>query len=447
MLKEQPWINYFKDLQNDWRHAFDEGKEVAHLKNECIRISNLSLEDEIAPVLAEEMYRLLKEAPVKEGFNFIEPSDLEGIKQQRPGKRIGLTNNVSKDLLKDKILGAWHGRISGCLLGKPVEGYYTERLYKLLKATDNYPLSKYISNDVSEELKKEIQMWDKAAWINHINGKAPVDDDTNYTVLGLKIVEEYGKSFTPSDVGEAWLRWMPMLSTCTAERVAYRNLAQGLLPPESATFQNPFKEWIGAQIRADFFGYVNPGNPEMAADMAWRDASISHIKNGIYGEMFVAAMLAAAAVCDDVITVIEAGLGEIPQNCRLSEKINLVINLFKSGATKSEVFNKIHTIYNEKEGHDWCHTISNAMIVVYALLFGHKDFEKSICMSVEACFDTDCNGATVGSVLGMMIGAKNIPEYWTKPYNNQLMTTIEEYNLVNLNDLADKTIELIERKD
>jgi len=444
MLKDQPWVHYYKDLHHEWRHAVDEGKDVADLKEECDRIAKLDLDDTDIPSLANDMFERLAQAPVKSDFHFEEPSDLNGIQALRPSNRPVMLRPVNKDALRDRMQGAWLGRIAGCLLGKPIEGYHSPRLTTLLKGSNNYPLSRYISSEISDELKIEIDFFEGATWINKIDGKAPVDDDTNYTVLGLKIIERYGKDFTPDDVGEAWLSWVPVLSTCTAERVAYKNLCSGLLPPNSATYQNPFREWIGAQIRADFFGYVNPGNPALAADMAWRDASISHVKNGIYGEMFVAAMLAAAAVSDDMIEVIEAGLGEIPQNCRLTEKIKLVLRWFQDGVSAEDVVKNIHEMYDERTGHDWCHTISNAMVVVFGLLYGEKDFSKSICIAVQACFDTDCNGATVGSIVGMMIGAKKIPAQWTEPFNNLLLTTIEGYNLVEISKLAERTIELID---
>jgi hypothetical protein len=131
-------------------------------------------------------------------------------------------------------------------------------------------------------------------YADEINGM-PIDDDTNYMVLAQEVIEKYGRDFTPHDMSRAWLKYQAKDAYCTAERVAFVNFISGYEPPQSAVYKNPYREWIGAQIRGDYFGYINPGNPKLAAEMAWRDASISHVKNGIYGEMWVSAMLAIAA--------------------------------------------------------------------------------------------------------------------------------------------------------
>ena len=175
--------------------------------------------------------------------------------------------------------------------------------------------------------------------------------------------------------------------------------------------------------------------------MAWRDASISHIKNGIYGEMLAAAMIATAAVTTDPEEIIKGGLAEIPERSRLYEDVMRVVDAYKSGVSQAECFDMIHTRYDEYTSHGWCHTISNAMIVAAALLYGEGDFGRSICMAVETGFDTDCNGATVGSILGMANGAASIPEYWTKPINGKIDTTIFGVGTVRIADCVDKTME------
>lgn len=177
--------------------------------------------------------------------------------------------------------------------------------------------------------------------------------------------------------------------------------------------------------------------------MAFRDASISHTKNGIYGEMFVAAMLAVAACTDNIEDIILGGLAQIPHTSRLHEAIMSVMDSFNGGASSAECFAKIHESFNEHSSHDWCHTISNAMIVAAALLYGNGDYGRSICMAVETGFDTDCNGATVGSIIGMAKGIDAIDEVWKKPINDTVHTSIFGVGTVSISSRVEKTLKHI----
>ena len=268
----------------------------------------------------------------------------------------------------------------------------------------------------------------------------PYDDDTNYTVLAQEVIEQYGRDFTPYDMSRAWLHHQPKDSYCTAEQVAFCNFVKGYEPPESAVFQNPYREWIGAQIRGDYFGYINPGNPELAAEMAFRDASISHVKNGIYGEMYVAAMLACAAVTDDREAIIRGGLAQIPYTSRLYEAVMGILDGYRNGVSQEEAYQSIRSRYDECTSYGWCHTISNAMIVTLCLLYGQGDYSKSICMAVSCAFDTDCNGATVGSVLGMALGIDRVDRQWLDPIHDTIETTLAGMARVSIADRVEKTL-------
>ena len=96
---------------------------------------------------------------------------------------------------------------------------------------------------------------------------APRDDDTDYTILGLHMLETYGPGLTTDEIAREWLDRLPFTQIYTAERVAYRNLVNGVSPPAAAVYRNPYREWIGAQIRADIYGYVHPGRPRLAAEI------------------------------------------------------------------------------------------------------------------------------------------------------------------------------------
>ena len=160
--------------------------------------------------------------------------------------------------------------------------------------------------------------------------------------------------------------------------------------------------------------------------------------------MFIAAMIATAAVTNDIEKIISSGLAQIPHTSRLYDDIMSVVDDYNSSLPQKDCFDKIHKKYDEYSVHGWCHTNSNAMIVAASLLYGNGDFGNSICMAVETGFDTDCNGATVGSILGMANGISSIDDVWKKPINNKLHTSIFGVGTVNITDVVELTMKHIE---
>ena len=432
------WDNYSAQLLVEYEQCVDEGREMSGLKDVFEVVSHLPESHEKAQ-LADILHRMAMAAPVRAGYAYDEPTGYDAIQSRcahwTPRK-------VPADqALREKVRGAWYGRISGCLLGKPIEGFWRSEMIPLLKGTGNWPLRSYIARkDISPQLREQFQ-FDvyHRCYADTLDG-APADDDTNYTVLAGELIERYGRNFTSQDVADLWLEAQPKSAYCTAERVAFRNLVNGYRPPAAAVYKNPYREWIGAQIRGDYFGYINPGDPQTAAQMAWRDAVVSHVKNGVYGEMFAAAMLAWAPVSGSAEEVIAAGLSQIPSTSRLYESIRQVLDWKAQGDPHDRVLEKLYERYDDQNIHHWDHTIPNAMIVAAALLYGQGDFGKSICLAVQSAFDTDCNGATVGSVVGMMQGFSAIGAQWLEPIHGVLDTDLFGVGKVSVENLVDRTM-------
>lgn len=410
------------------------------------RLAAIDALAESDPRREAEAIRLLDEtakAPVKAGTGLAEPSDLEGIRKARPDGPRRLPVKLTAEALHDRLLGAWLGRCAGNLLGKPIETWRRDRIVGLAKASGNYPIRAYFSSAQPDAVRKKFEVDDKvvggkayAPWANNLTDGMPEDDDLNYTVANLAVLESCGRDFTPQNLADFWLGNLPYGRVFADEQIAYRNLATGVMPPLSGGFRNPCREWIGAQIRADLFGYVNPGGMEQAAAMAWRDGCMSHVKNGIYGEMWVAAMLAAAATTSDTQKIVTLGLTEIPAHSRLARSVNKVISWHRKGIRWEEAEKRIRKEWDETRQEEWCHVVPNAMIVAAALLWGQGDFGKSIGLAVAPGFDTDCNGATVGSVAGLALGARAIPPAWTAPLKDTYHSSVDGRNLVKLSAMA-----------
>ncbi len=390
----------------------------------------------------EEILDELQALPVSSKFPYREPSEFNAIKKARPGEPEKMPFSLSDDELYDRIYGAWLGRCAGCLLGKPVESFEKEKIKKILEYADAYPLANYFP--FIPNLPEDLRYYASADTNQLLGGIEFMvrDDDIDYTVVGLITLEENGIDFSPDDVGHQWLSHLPYKLVYGAETVAYKNLINGIKPPQTACYRNPYRESIGAQIRADIWAYVSPGDPEKAAEFAYRDAALSHVKNGIYGEMFMAAAISAAFATANIEGIIQAALSAIPQNCRLAEAARDVITWSKESRNWEDTWKKII----EKYGHyNLFHTINNAAIVLSALLYGGGDFEKTITIGVMSGVDTDCNGATSGSIIGAALGAKKLPPKWIDPLNDRVKSIVAGEADNRISDLAKRTFKIAKK--
>jgi ADP-ribosylglycohydrolase len=405
-----------------------------------------------------KVYEEMQDLPLRKDFSFVEPSDLAGIRQDRPIGPRRLDDTLNDEQWKDKFYGAWLGRCSGCALGKPLEappfifGGEGKPGWKWVKAwfegADAWPIQGYVPRHSRVEQSHSIEMLNIQSYRDTMTFMES-DDDLRYTVLGLVLMEEKGLNWDSWDIGDIWHRMLTYRQVCTAETQAYINFIH-VTPREDykkpvnwqerndwvRTYLNPYREWIGAQIRADSFAYAAAGNPELAAELAWRDASFSHVKNGIYGEMYISAMIAAAFVVDDVEEIVRIGLSEIPRQSRLAHAIQQAIEITKTCKDQVELVEKIEHAFNH---YNWVHTINNAALVTAALLFSGGDFEKAITTAVLGGWDTDCNGATVGSIVGAMTGAKRLPSSWIDPLQDTLYAEVVNFHPIAISACAERS--------
>ena len=351
-----------------------------------------------------------------------EPNELEAIRALRPdGPRDFNWQPLDEELI-DRLHGAWTGRAVGCALGKPVEcramtqdksGRCIGRqiVKEYLMKRDDWPLNDYFSNrDVGDGDTLGCSRSHREN-IKFMEG----DDDIHYSLAGLGVLELYGPDFTWNEVALYWFKHIPLGTIWTAEMQAVLNLLNNsrkggevqVGPEYTRRYRNPYREWIGAQIRADGWAYCCAGRPELAAEYAWRDAHWTHERNGIYGEMMFAAIESAAFVESDPAKLVEIGLSEIPADCRLAQWVKRCLVWINESSDFEACMDKMEAELGYMHP---VHTINNALICIIAMFFGKMKTNESIAISVMCGLDTDCNGATVGSIVGAVAGRANFGE-------------------------------------
>ncbi|MFI6692387.1 ADP-ribosylglycohydrolase family protein [Streptomyces sp. NPDC050433] len=356
----------------------------------------------------------------------------------------GGTGEKHARLRTHQLHAAWLGRAVGCLLGKPVEKLPLPAIRALARATGNWPLTTWFTARGLPSELAAAHPWNRRSAANslaeNIDGM-PEDDDLNYPLLNVLLLRRYGRGFRTADVARLWLDELPAGRTFTAERVAYRNLLSGIEPPDTARHHNPFREWIGAAIRADVHGWAHPGDPASAAAQAHRDAALTHTANGVYGAMFVAGTIAAAGGGADVHVSLRSGLTVVPPRSRLAAAVRDAIATARAHQDFDTVVDRLHTAHGH---YHWVHAIPNAALLAAALTHADGDFTGSICRAVSGGWDTDSNGATAGSVAGLLAGHPDrLPERWTAPLKNRLATSVVGFDGIGFDELARLTQEAL----
>lgn len=345
--------------------------------------------------------------------------------------------------LDARLAGAWTGRAAGCVLGKPVEKIPRQGIEAILRSTGRWPLDRYFTATGLPDDVAARWPWNRRSAPTSLEENiagAPEDDDLNFPMLALLLLEQHGSAFTTDDVAQLWLDHLPAGRVFTAERAAYRNLLEAYPVPETARRRNPFREWIGALIRADVYGWTSPGRPLHAAELAWRDARLSHTRNGLYGAMWAAALASAAVGADSVGSVLDTASRVVPPASALAEAIDLGRRTGRDAGTLAEGLDRLHARYDHLH---WVHVLPNAATIAFALERGGGRFGDSVCAAVTAGWDTDSVGATVGGVVGALVGVQGIGERWTAPIDGRIATSLPGGEQ-RIEDLAARTARLAE---
>ncbi len=328
---------------------------------------------------------------------------------------------------KDKVRACWLGKNIGGTLGAPFECF--RGVYDLT----------YYTHDLSK-------------------GVLP-NDDLDLQLAWLHAAEVYGKGVNAEILGNYWLSYI--VPDWSEYGACKNNLRFGLQPPLSGWYHNHNKDSCGSFIRSEIWACLAPGHPEIAVKYAYEDAICDHADEGVYGELFCAALQSAAFVESDREKLVNLAKAYIPADCAVALAIDTAIACYEGGMDWKQARKKILNVvpgsfgmYNGykdqapepdvpvgKLGFD---APSNIGLMMLGWLYGEGDFSRSICISAGCCEDGDCTAGTLGATLGILYGTKAIDEKWLQPIGDEIKTI--SLDMSNFGFQVPKTVsELTER--
>ncbi|PZF82204.1 ADP-ribosylglycohydrolase family protein [Jiangella anatolica] len=384
-------------------------------------------------------------APLRPDWPYMEPSDYADIQAEQNARVIAATVDPADAVARARA--GFLGSVAGCVLGKPVEVMPTlDELRDALERIGDWPLDDYISVRIaSEDGLARLHPDHLESAREHIRW-VPADDDINYTLLGMMTIERFGRTFTKYDLRRMWLENLPLGYTWGPERgfLTKQALLMGVDDEPEMDLEalprtlNPGNELCGAMIRADAYGYASPGRPDRASELAWRDASLTHRGNGIYGAMFAAAAIAAAFVTSDWRAIGETALGYVPRRSRFAAIVGDSIAQVAAASDWLDGYRRLHGRYGEY-GH--CRVFQETGTLLNTLRFA-TSVGDGIAMQVSQGNDTDSYGAIAGAILGVKFGPGHLEPRWLEPFGDVIHTRLAGYYELSLDATANRVAAL-----
>jgi ADP-ribosylglycohydrolase len=318
---------------------------------------------------------------------------------------------IGRQEYRDKVYACWLGKNIGGTLGTPHEG----KRYAL--GLDFY---------------------------EPVPDKALPNDDLDLQLVWLQMMEEQGTDPALPHFADYWNRY-----ACSYPWNEYgffmRNYTRGLRPPVAGCFENYYVDEMGSPIRSEIWACLHAGDPQAAARMAWKDSAVDHAGGeGMYGEMFWAALQAAAFVESDPMTLIQLGLNMIPLSSHIARSIREAVWCHENKLPWGDARERVASRFG---GIQPCNAVPNHGFTIIGWLYG-KDFGDRLCKAVNCGYDTDCTGATLGATLGIIEGTKGIPDRWRKPVGDGIVLHAFTRGLNSPKDmieLTNRTIPLAEK--
>ena len=305
-------------------------------------------------------------------------------------------NTLSTLALHDSLHGMWLGQLIGNATGRSTEGLYDG-------AEPNPDVS------VPWELK---QLWD-------------ADDDTDIEYLALHILETWGFNCTPANIATEWLEHLTPQGLYLANKQAWSLMIDGYLPPDTGS-RTYNQHWysIDAQIGTEVLGALSPGMPSVAAALTDRFARITNSDLAVHAAQFYAAMYSNAFLEPDVVLLVEGALPYVPPTSRTYTVINDVLHWYYEDlndghldwrATRRRLYDTYQGSLSFGRYYNWVESTINTGVTVLALLYGQGDFRTTVQIAVLCGWDSDCNPATAGGLLGIIHGFTGLPSEFTDP--------------------------------